>query len=32
MAKSVLGWTAEFRDIRRIVETAWTWHQRPSTA
>ncbi|HSP66852.1 MAG TPA: UDP-glucose 4-epimerase GalE, partial [Bryobacteraceae bacterium] len=31
MAKRVLGWTAEFRDIRRIVETAWAWHQRPVT-
>ena len=29
LAKSVLGWTAEFRDIRRIVETAWEWHQQP---
>jgi UDP-glucose 4-epimerase len=29
MAQRVLGWTAEFRDIRRIVETAWAWHQRP---
>ncbi len=28
MAKRVLGWSAEFRDIRRIVETAWVWHQR----
>ena len=31
MAKHVLGWTAEFRDIQRIVETAWTWHQRPAS-
>ena len=31
MARRVLGWTAEFRDIRRIVETAWGWHQRPVT-
>lgn len=29
MAKRVLGWSAEFRDLRRIVETAWAWHQRP---
>lgn len=29
MAKRVLGWSAEFRDLRRIVETAWVWHQRP---
>jgi len=29
MAQRVLGWTAEFRDIGRIVETAWAWHQRP---
>jgi len=27
LAKSVLGWTAEFREIQRIVETAWVWHQ-----
>ena len=26
LAKKVLGWTAEFRDIKRIVETAWAWH------
>jgi len=32
MAKRVLGWTAEFQDIRRTVETAWAWHQRPVTA
>ena len=32
MAKRVLGWTAEFQDIRRTVETAWVWHQRPVTA
>jgi UDP-glucose-4-epimerase GalE len=30
MARRILGWTAEFRDIRRIVETAWAWHQRPA--
>jgi UDP-glucose 4-epimerase len=29
MARRVLGWTAEFQDIRRIVETAWKWHQTP---
>jgi UDP-arabinose 4-epimerase len=29
MAKRALGWSAEFRDLRRIVETAWAWHQRP---
>ena len=29
LAKSVLGWAAEFRDIQWIVETAWAWHQRP---
>jgi UDP-arabinose 4-epimerase len=28
LAKKVLGWTAEFRDIQRIVETAWAWHHR----
>jgi len=32
LAKAVLGWSAEFRDIRRTVETAWAWHQRPVTA
>jgi len=32
MAKRVLGWSAEYQDIRRIVETAWTWHQRPVPA
>ncbi len=26
--KSQLGWKPEFFDIRRTVETAWTWHQR----
>lgn len=29
LAKAVLGWSAEYRDIRRTVETAWAWHQRP---
>ena len=29
LAKSVLGWAAEFRDIQWIVQTAWAWHQRP---
>jgi len=28
LAKKVLGWTAEFRDIQRIVETAWAWHDK----
>jgi len=27
-AKKVLGWTAEYRDLNRIVETAWAWLQR----
>jgi len=31
LAKAVLGWSAEYRDIRRTVETAWAWHQRPVT-
>ena len=26
--RDVLGWTAEFRDIQRIVETAWAWHRQ----
>ncbi len=26
-AKQVLGWTAEFRELDRIVETAWAFHQ-----
>jgi UDP-glucose 4-epimerase len=26
--KTLLGWKPEFSDIRRTVETAWTWHQR----
>jgi UDP-glucose 4-epimerase len=30
MAQRVLGWKAEFQDIRRIVDTAWAWHQRPA--
>jgi UDP-arabinose 4-epimerase len=29
LAKGVLGWTAEYRDLTRIVETAWAWLQRP---
>jgi UDP-arabinose 4-epimerase len=31
LAKAMLGWSAEYRDIRRTVETAWAWHQRPAT-
>ena len=31
LAKAVLGWSAEFRDLRRTVQTAWAWHQRPAT-
>ena len=27
LAKSILAWAAEFRDIQRIVETAWAWHR-----
>ncbi len=26
-AKSVLGWTPKFADIRTIVKSAWNWHQ-----
>ena len=26
LAQRVLGWTAEFRDIQRIVATSWAWH------
>ena len=22
-----LGWQREYTDLRRIIETAWTWHQ-----
>jgi len=31
LAKAVLGWSAEFRDLRRTVETAWAWLRRPAT-
>jgi UDP-arabinose 4-epimerase len=31
LAKAVLGWSAEYGDIRRTVETAWAWHQLPAT-
>jgi UDP-arabinose 4-epimerase len=27
-AKSILGWTAEYQDLKRIVETAWAWAER----
>lgn len=26
-AKEVLGWTAQYTDIRKTIETAWNWHQ-----
>jgi UDP-glucose 4-epimerase len=26
--KSKLGWKPQFEDIRKTVETAWSWHQR----
>jgi UDP-glucose 4-epimerase len=26
-AKQILGWEAKYRDLRAIVETAWTWHR-----
>ena len=31
-AKHLLGWTAEYREIDAIVETAWKWHaaQKPA--
>jgi UDP-arabinose 4-epimerase len=29
-ARRVLGWEAEFVDLKRIVETGWAWHQRHS--
>jgi UDP-arabinose 4-epimerase len=32
LARQVLGWTAEYRDLKRIVETAWAWHQRTPVA
>jgi UDP-arabinose 4-epimerase len=31
LAQRVLGWAAEYRDIRPIVETAWRWHQKQTT-
>jgi UDP-glucose 4-epimerase len=27
-AMQVLGWSPKYRDLDRIVETAWAWHQR----
>jgi UDP-glucose 4-epimerase len=24
---SQLGWQAQYTDIRRTIETAWTWHK-----
>ena len=32
LAKRVLGWSAEYRDIQRIVETAWAWHGKSGKA
>lgn len=25
-AKEVLGWTPEYTDVKKIIETAWNWH------
>ena len=27
-AQEILGWKPEYADIRKIVETAWKWHQK----
>lgn len=27
-AREVLGWNPQFPDIEKIIETAWTWHQK----
>ncbi|MDO4279941.1 MAG: UDP-glucose 4-epimerase GalE [Lachnoclostridium edouardi] len=27
-AKTILGWTPEYTDVKRIIETAWKWKQR----
>ncbi|MEO1527378.1 MAG: UDP-glucose 4-epimerase GalE [Planctomycetota bacterium] len=27
LAKEILGWEAEYTDVKTIVETAWKWHQ-----
>jgi len=27
LAKELLGWTAEYTDVKFIVETAWRWHR-----
>ena len=27
LAKELLGWEPEYRDVRSIVETAWNWHR-----
>jgi UDP-glucose-4-epimerase GalE len=31
-ARTELGWTPRFPDLRAIVETAWAWHRRPLPA
>ena len=28
LAKQTLDWMPEYQDIKSIIETAWTWHQR----
>ncbi|MEL6104653.1 MAG: UDP-glucose 4-epimerase GalE [Planctomycetota bacterium] len=28
LAEEKLGWSAEYTDVKRIVETAWEWHRR----
>jgi UDP-glucose 4-epimerase len=28
--KKMLGWTAEYSDLRTIIETAWQWHKSHS--
>jgi UDP-glucose 4-epimerase len=27
-ARRVLGWKPEYTDVKRIISTAWTWHQK----
>ncbi len=26
-ARKILGWTPQFTDVEKIIETAWTWHK-----
>jgi UDP-arabinose 4-epimerase len=30
-ANAVLGWRPKYSDLRKIVETAWRWHERKAT-